>query len=195
MFNIVCTFFYAHKVRADRKLRLYAQAAVQMLFRQTKNTNSFRSKNLQNKSSKFREIEKRATFLTLLGAQWFQFESIHRRARYALLRCSWGVRLHRQKPNCAKDAATKLKPLCILHRFSKNRFQLSSGCSSFICLLVVLSEWSLDLNACCNDIKKTFVELFASYILCHSAAMPPHMHKTGALDKTEELTKIRHLST
>ena len=66
---ILCArFFYAHKVRADRKLRLYTQAAVQMLFRQTKNTNSLQSKNSQNKSSKFSEIEKRATFLTLSPA-------------------------------------------------------------------------------------------------------------------------------
>ena len=95
-------------------------------------------------------------------------------------RCRWyaiRVRLHRPKPNCARDAATKLKPLCVLHRFSKNRFQLSSDWSSFICLLVVLSEWSLDLNACCNDIEKHLWNylVFTSYILCHSVTMPPHM--------------------
>ena len=36
-----------------------------MLFGQTKNTHSLQSKISQNKSSKFREMEKRVTFLTL----------------------------------------------------------------------------------------------------------------------------------
>ena len=58
--------FYVLKVRAGRKWRLSAQAAVQILFRQTKNTNSLRSKISQDKSSKFRQMEKQASFLTLL---------------------------------------------------------------------------------------------------------------------------------
>ena len=62
-------FFYAIKVRAGRKLCLSAQAAVQMLFRQIKNTHSLRSKILQNKSFKSRKMEKRTTFLTLAGVQ------------------------------------------------------------------------------------------------------------------------------
>ena len=41
-----------------------------MLFGQTKNTHSLQSKISQNKSSKFREMEKRATFLTLECIPW-----------------------------------------------------------------------------------------------------------------------------
>ena len=62
---IVCTVFHVLKVRAGRKLRLSVQAAVQILFRHTKNTESFRSKISQNKSSKFRKMEKQASFLAL----------------------------------------------------------------------------------------------------------------------------------
>ena len=63
-------FFYIPKVHAGRKLLLSAQTPVQMLFKQTKNTDSLLSKILQNKSSKFRKMEKRASFLTLpIGAE------------------------------------------------------------------------------------------------------------------------------
>ena len=65
MFNTECTFFYALTVRAGRKLRLSAQASVQMFFRQTKNTHSLRSKYRRTKDPSSREMEKQATFLTL----------------------------------------------------------------------------------------------------------------------------------
>ena len=54
-FNTGFTEFYDVKVRAGRKLRLSVQTAVQILFRQTKNTDSLRSKISQNKSSKFKK--------------------------------------------------------------------------------------------------------------------------------------------
>ena len=55
------------KVLAGKKV-CSAQAAVQMLFRRTKNTHSLQSKNSQNRSFKFIGMEKQATFLTLLSA-------------------------------------------------------------------------------------------------------------------------------
>ena len=65
MFNTGCAVFNVLKVRTGRKLCLSAQAAVQMMFRQIKNTHSLRSKTSQDKSSKLREMEKQDTFLTL----------------------------------------------------------------------------------------------------------------------------------
>ena len=49
--------FYTLKVCAGRKLCLSVQRPVQLLFRQTKNADSFQSKISQKKSSKFRNGE------------------------------------------------------------------------------------------------------------------------------------------
>ena len=60
--------FYALKVCEGRSSCLSAPSPVQMLFRQashTKIVHSLQSKISQNKSSKFRKMEKRVTFLTL----------------------------------------------------------------------------------------------------------------------------------
>ena len=67
MFTTVCTVF-SLKVRAGRKLCYSARAAVQVLFRQTKNTHSLPSQMSQNKTSSFKKkkMEEHATFLTLI---------------------------------------------------------------------------------------------------------------------------------
>ena len=66
LFNTVCTVLYAFKVRAAENCVCLRKQLCRCFSDRLKNVDYLRSKNPQNKSSKFTKMEKRASFLTLL---------------------------------------------------------------------------------------------------------------------------------